>query len=185
MDFYRVEKEIISQLKSSGLIEKFQVDSVFETPNLNRIIELFKNPTKIKVNKFGIYIDSEGNDIKKEYIPDMRVTISEKGEWLSDYLPEVNFDIEQSGVLMKAEEAEALYIAMQIAQFYKEDVFINEIKSISKNYNYKDMIPLPGYRNHRTLINDWIAEFPSNNMKILISACRFKISDRKKNQINS
>ena len=131
MDFYRVEKEIISQLKSSGLIEKFQVDSVFETPNLNRIIELFKNPTKIKVNKFGIYIDSEGNDIKKEYIPDMRVTISEKGEWLSDYLPEVNFDIEQSGVLMKAEEAEALYIAMQIAQFYKEDVFINEIKSIS------------------------------------------------------
>lgn len=100
-------------------------------------------------------------------------------------MPLPGFDLDQSGNVRKADEAEALYIAMQIAQFYKEDVFINKIKSISKNYNYKDMIPLPGYRNYRTLINDWIAEFPSNNMKILISACRFKINDRKKNQINS
>jgi hypothetical protein len=36
-------------------------------------------------------------------------SVSEKGEWLSDKIPYVDFDIDQNGNVRKAEEAEALF----------------------------------------------------------------------------
>lgn len=87
MEFDDVEEEIIAKLRDSGLIEKFQVYNILETPNLNVIIELFKKPTKIKADKFGIYIlqDDVNKNAKyksdeRVYIPEMLTTISNKGE---------------------------------------------------------------------------------------------------------
>lgn len=125
------------------------------------------------------YYKEEGGE--KIYCPEVIVGITPEGEWLSNILPLPGFDLDQSGNVKKADEAEALYICMQIAQFYKEDIFIKEIKELSNNYNFKDMVPYSGYKTFRMTLNGWMSEFPSNNMKILISACRFRISERKKN----
>lgn len=53
------------------------------------------------------------------YCPEILTSISEKGEWLSDKLPIINFDIDQNGNVRRADEAEALYCCICVAHILK------------------------------------------------------------------
>lgn len=181
MDFQEAEKEVIKQLKASGLIERFQVDSAFETPNLDKIIELFKKPTKINADKFGLYIVNESDKSGKEYIPEMLVTISQKGEGLSDVLPDINFDVEQSGLIKNAEEAEAIYITTIVAHILQDSIFREDLMYVANNYNFRNMSPNDSIKGKTfvNLLNEWKNE-NSIIINIIISACKYRISSFKK-----
>lgn len=62
---------------------------------------MFKNPVEIDTVSYGLdFIDEDGD---KNYYPEMFRTISEKGEWFSYKIPNVDFGIDQSGNVLKSE----------------------------------------------------------------------------------
>lgn len=176
--FEEFESRIISKLESNGLIEKFSSVEVKPSPNLNLIIKLFERPSKILMDDQGIYYKDENGD--KVYCPEMHVSISEKGEWLSDQIPNVEFDIDQSGNVRKADESEALFCLINISRILKEQVFKEELKEVSKKYDFKNMKSIKdGDKTFRDLLNEW-QEMQSVIINIIVSACKYRISDYKK-----
>lgn len=179
MDIYNnLEKEIIEKLKQSGLIERFSSNEVEQTADLQLIISLFKEPVEIYCDDFGLYYFSEKGD--KVYCPTMKASISEKGEWISDKIPNINFDIEKNGNVRKADESEALFCAITIGNILQDDNFKNEVLDIAKNYDFENMKPISDNGcTFRQLITEW-QSLQSVIINILISACKYKIFDFKK-----
>lgn len=172
------EKEIIEKLKASGLIEKFSVFEFNQTPDLERIIKMFEEPSVIDFDDNGIfYIDEDG---EKAYCPQMYSSISDKGEWLSDNLPTIDFDINQNGNVRKADEAEALYCVIVVSQILKENDFKNEVIDLSRKYDFNDLkeITSDGL-SFRKLLTEWL-DLQSEIINIIVSACKYKISNFKK-----
>ena len=91
----------INKLKNSVLMKRFSSTEVQQTPYLQLIIKLFKNPVKIYADDYGLYFIDEDGD--KNYYSEMFFTISEKGEWFSEKIPNVDFEINQSGNVLKDE----------------------------------------------------------------------------------
>ena len=77
----KFEKEIIDKLKESGLIEKFSINEIEQTPDIILINKLFTHPQGIFSDSNGLYyVDQNG---VKNYCPHMHVSISKSGDWLS------------------------------------------------------------------------------------------------------
>lgn len=179
MDEYsKFENEIITKLQGSGLIRRFSFSEVKQNPDIKIINDLFCFPIEIEVDDEGIfYFDASGDKI---YCPSMAFSITDSGEWLSDKIPPVPFDIEQSGNVRKADEAEALFCLIVVALILKEVDFINEVKDIAKNYDFTNMKHMEDASiSFRGLINSW-QDLQSVVINIIISACKFKISFYKK-----
>jgi hypothetical protein len=133
-DYIKFENEILEKLKTSGLIKRFSFSEVLPNPNLAAIKKIFENPVLIDCDDEGIfYIDENGDKI---YCPSMAFSLSESGEWLSDLLPPITFDIEQSGNVRKADEAEALLCVCFISLILKEDLFREEVLTIAREYDF-------------------------------------------------
>ena len=99
--FYEFKTEIINKLKNNGLIKRFSSTEVKQILDIQLIIKLFKNPVEIYTDDYGLdFIDEDGD---KNYYPEMFLTISEKCEWFSYKVPNVDFDIDQSGNVLKSE----------------------------------------------------------------------------------
>lgn len=179
MDVYsNLENDILIKLKESGLIDRFLSTDFEETPNLILINKLFTEPVEIFHDEGGIFYYDENGD--KLYCPIMKTSVSEQGEWISDKIPSVNFDIEQGGNVRKADEAEALFCCIVVSQILKEDIFKNEVLEIAKTYDFENMINMNDESiTFRSLLNDW-QNLQSVIINILISACRYKIFDFKK-----
>jgi hypothetical protein len=179
MDEYSIfENDIINKLETSGLIERFSSTEIKPNPDIKIINELFEYPCKIDSDIFGIFYINEDND--KVYCPKMDFSISDSGEWLSDRLPPVPFDVEQSGNVRKSDEAEALYCAIVIAHILKEPIFKEEIRKMAKTYDFTNMKNnIDQEQTFRGLINDWQSQ-QSVIINIIISACKFRISYFKK-----
>lgn len=64
----------------------------------------------------------------------MNTSISEKGEWLSDKLIPIDFDIDQSGNVRKTDKAEAFYCCICVSKILKEDEFRKEVNEVTSNY---------------------------------------------------
>lgn len=177
--FSQLENEIIEKLKLSGLISRFSVNEIQETVNLQVILKLFKEPVEIYCDDFGVYYMNEEGD--KTYCPEMKTSISDKGEWLSDKIPNINFDIDQSGNVRKADEAEALFCAIVVANVLREDSFKDELLMIAKQYDFENMKNIEGDESQtlRSLLNDW-QNLQSIIINIIISACKYRIFDFKK-----
>jgi hypothetical protein len=176
MDYSKIESEIIKAIKESDLIKYFQLDNnVFERPSVAIIKELFVKPVPIDYDRKGIFYLDKGEKI---YIPEMAATISLKGEWLSDYLPDINFDIEQSGNVRAAQEAESMYTVSVIANILKDDLYKQEVNEVASSYDFIYMKPLRDTKSFSSLLNEWRSE--GVTVGIIISACKFKISNTKK-----
>lgn len=176
--FTNLEEFIINKLKESNLIERFSFNEIQQTPDLELILKLFNEPVEIFHDREGLYFQSENGD--KIYCPKMLTSISEKGEWISDKLPNVCFDIEQSGNVRKADEAEALFCLINVSMILKEDSFKEEVRNFASSYDFNNMKPISDEeKTFRNLLNDW-QELQSSIINILISACKYRLSDFKK-----
>jgi hypothetical protein len=177
-DYIKFENEILEKLKTSGLIKRFSFSEVLPNPNLAAIKKIFENPVLIDCDDEGIfYIDENGDKI---YCPSMAFSLSESGEWLSDLLPPITFDIEQSGNVRKADEAEALLCVCFISLILKEDLFREEVLTIAREYDFSEMKPNnSSLGTFRELLNSW-QDLQSVVINIIVSATKFKISFFKK-----
>lgn len=178
LNFQEFEERIIKALRNSGLIEKFSLQEYQRTAELAHIIEIFEIPSKISFDEDGLYYFDEDGD--KIYCPKMNSSISDRGIWLSQKLPEVGFDIDQNGNIRKADEAEALYCCIMVAHILDENEFKQELKNIAKDYDFKEMKSNTEKGIcFRELLNDW-QSLQSVTLNVIVSASKFKISDNKK-----
>lgn len=177
--FKEFEDNIIKKLKEEKLIAKFFIYEFSESLDSKFLIKAFENSSKISHDERGVYIFND-NEEKVYCPPEISTSIDSEGSWLSDYLPEINFDIEQSGNVRKADEVEALYCCINISHIINEDVFKNEVKNLSSKYDFENMDTTDRSGNFRSLINSW-QSLQSTIINIIISACKYKISYKKKN----
>jgi hypothetical protein len=177
-EYSKFEDEIIERLKQSNLIKRFSFSDVKPNPDIKIINNLFTFPVNIEADDFGIYYFDENKD--KIYCPSMSFSLTESGDWLSDKIPPVPFDIEQSGNVRKADEAEALFCSIIICLILKEDEFKKELMEIASKYDFQEMKPNSNESlNFRELLNQW-QDLQSVVINIIVSACKFKISFYKK-----
>ena len=170
-NFYEFENTIINKLKDSDLIERFSFTEIKETPNLSLIIKMFEEPSEIEIDGDELFFFDENGD--KVFCPDMYVSISDKGNWLSDKIPLIDFDIDQSGNIRKASEAEALFCLVVVGQV------LDEVKEVAKGYDFNAMKPInENGKTFKDLLNEWLS-LQSIIINILVSACKYKISDYK------
>lgn len=177
-DASKIEKLIIEKLQSSGLIERFSLNEFSVTPNINILIELMNKPQVIYSDECGIFYNDENGE--KVYCPEFRVSIEEKGEWISDHLPSPGFDIYQNGNVRKAKEAEALYCTIIIANTMKGDLFKEELSGVFASYDFENMLPHDDSgKTFQEVLNSWVS-YNSIIVNILISASKYRMSDTKK-----
>lgn len=177
LNFIEFEERIINSLRDSKLIDRFSVSEYTQTVDQEVLLKYFREPKLIYFDDQGLYFDDDGT---KVYCPTMKTSISEKGEWLSNKLPAIEFDIDQSGNVRKADEAEAMYVCTQIVHILNDDLFEDEFRKVIKEYNFEQMIgrsdPELTFRN---LLKDW-QSLQSVIINIIVSASKFKISYAKK-----
>lgn len=174
-----IERLIIEKLKGSGLIDKFSLDEFTVTPNIELLMDLMNRPSEIFSDDYGIfYIDDQG---EQKYCPEFHTTVTEQGEWISQLLPNAEFDIFQNGNVRKAREAESLYCVIIVANVLKGDIYRDKFLEVCNGYDYNNMLPNP--ETNKTF-KALLAEFVSWNsaaIKILVSASKYKLADTKKN----
>lgn len=98
---------------------------------------------------------------------------------MSNYLPAISFDIDQSGDVRKAEEACALYTTMIVAHVLEEDIYRDEVNVIAKTYDFKEMKSKSSVASFSNLLDSWKNE-NSVIINIIVSACNYKLSASKK-----
>jgi arsenate reductase-like glutaredoxin family protein len=99
---------------------------------------------------------------------------------LSQKLPTIAFDIDQSGNVRKADEAEAMYISIQVAHILKEKSFKEELQRIAKEYDFGNIKSLANDQiGFRELLKDW-QSMESVIINLIVSAAKFRISAEKK-----
>lgn len=176
-DINKISDSIISKISNSGIIERVGEITIKDQPNKSILNKMFDEPQSIALDDGGLFIFHDGDKI---YCPEIKVTISEKGEWLSDFLPEVAFDIDQSGNVRKAEEAEAIYCVIAISAILNDDSFKNDVQEIINNYDFGNMKSIDlDSKSFSNLLSEWQG-YQSVILNILVSACRYKLSDYKK-----
>lgn len=177
-NYYDFEKRIIDALKKSKLFERFPKTPMLQTPSLDVIIKAFEVPSEICADDQGLYFYDENN--VKTYCPEMYTSISEQGEWLSDKIPFIDFDIDQNGNVRKAEEAEALFCSVVVANCLQDETFKREVVDVAKQYDFVGMMPnSEGGSSFKELLNEW-QSLQSVIINILISAAKYRIQDVKK-----
>lgn len=178
LKFKEFEDRLVTCLRESGLIENFSVSEITKTPDLALIIELFETASNIDFDEVGLFYFDDNGD--KQYCPEMKTSISDRGQWLSNRLPQIGFDIDQNGNVRKADEAEALYITIQVAHILKEKTFKDQLHNVAKQYDFDNMRSLTddGY-GFRDLLKEW-QSFQSVIINVIVSSAKFKISAEKK-----
>lgn len=177
MNYIEISNEIINSLKNSDLIERINNVEIKDPPNKEIIAKMYDTPSKIYLDDGGLYFFDNGD---KTYCPEVRVTISEKGEWISDQLPNVGFDIDQNGNLRKSQEAESLYCLLVISSVLKDRSFSDDLERVISDYDFSQMRPNnDSNKDLITLLSEWQG-LQSIVINILVSACRYKILDYKK-----
>jgi len=146
------------------------MNEIGKTPDISFIIQIFENPSKLDFDSDGLFFFNDDGD--KIYCPEILTSISEKGEWLSDKLPSIGFDIDQNGNVRKASEAEALYCCTIVSHIIKEESFKNDLNTVANSYNFHDMKPLDiNFKSFRDLLIEW-QSLQSVIINIIISASK-------------
>lgn len=82
------------------MIDNFSLNEIGMNPDISFIIKTFEFPSKLGFDDKGLFYFDDAGD--KFYCPEIRTSISDKGDWLSDKLPPIGFDIDQNGNVRKA-----------------------------------------------------------------------------------
>lgn len=171
------ERKMLEKLEASKIIEHVYIGDALPDADINTLISLTKKPLKMKVTSAGlVYTDEDNQEI---LCPDYGMNISADGMWLSDKIPNVNFDIEQNGNLRRAEEAQSAYCCVIVSLVLGDEGMTKELHDLIKNYNFNEMSPRSGGILFKSLLEDW-QSLQSVSINIAISAAKFKISNLKK-----
>lgn len=178
-EFNSFEDSIIEKLKKEDLIERFIKTEHKVSPNIQIINDAFEYPSILLVDDQGLYFFNENND--KVYPPELFTSIDEKGIWLSEKLPDITFDIDQGGNVRMSDEAEALYCLICVSNILKNsEIFKEDVRHVASNYSFTNMSSFENGKSFRSLLLSWL-DMQSVTINIIVSACKFRISDKKKN----
>lgn len=167
-------EEIISKLKDEGLISYFDLNSAKTDPSQQVLTSLLDEVKLIHLDDGElVYTDESGDAIK---CPHVDTSVSDCGWWLSSKIPSPNFDIQQSGNIRKAEEAEAAYICAIITAILNDAVFAKEFKDLMKEYDFKIM---SGDNTFAELLSSW-QDLQSTTINVIVSAAKYSITNQKK-----
>lgn len=171
------ESKMLTLLKDSKIVKNIMMSDVLDDFDSEVLLRLLKYPLKIEATEFGIVAKVEGGDDIQ--CPNFSISVSDNGKWLSDVLPPCPFDIEQGGNLRKAEETESAYYCAIVCLVLKDNVFLDEINTTIKNYNFSEMDAYPDHLNFKDLLGSWL-DLQSYLINISVSAAKYRISDLKK-----
>lgn len=171
-----LEERMIKALRDSNLIEHFMMDSILDECDEAAIRNLLKKPHTISCDRSGIYF-MDGDD--RVECPNFAINISANGEWLSSKLPDVPFDVEQSGNIRKSIESESAYCCCIVALVLNDPSFFDELDEVIKGYDFHVMNSKGDAKNFKDLLTTW-QDLQSNIIGVCISAAKYKISSLKK-----
>jgi len=178
MNIESLEKKIIEKLKEKGVFKRFSLNDVHPSPsreNLDRIFN-FSLPIEVDGDEL-VAITETGERIR---CPNLSTSISETGDWLSDYLPFFEVDIDQGGNVRKADEIEAMICVYVIKNIFKDDEIQEEVEELILNYDFKELrTNSSGSKTFRSFLVD-LQDLQSFQINSIISACKYKIFDQKK-----
>jgi hypothetical protein len=171
------EKRMLDALESANYLTYNFSREIFGDLTKEEINKLSTSCMQVEVFDDGIkFINEDGDTI---ICPDYEVSISNDGEWLSNYLPVPSFDLDQAGNLRKANEAESAYCAIMVTAVLKDEVFKNELENVVKNYDFEAMKATNGENDFSTLLKEWL-DLQSRAINVIVSAAKYRIADRKK-----
>jgi hypothetical protein len=178
MNIETLEKKIIDKLKEKGVFERFSLNDVHPSPSRENLDKIFNFSLPIEIDGDDLVAISEtGERIK---CPNMSTSISDTGEWLSDYLPFFEVDIDQGGNVRKADEIEAIICVFVIKNIFNDEGIKKEIEELVKNYNFNELKTNSNTgENFRSLLVS-LQDLQSFQINSIISACKYKIFDQKK-----
>jgi len=135
------EKEMIRKLKDSNVVKYVRMDEILSDFNSESIRNMLSHTYKFEFdNKNNLcYIDESGEVNKCPYYG---TSVSLDGEWLSQLLPSVSYDVDQGGNLRKAEEAECAYCAAMICLVLNNEDYSNELEDVITKYDFVKIAPL-------------------------------------------
>jgi hypothetical protein len=166
--------EIMERLKSENLIRYFDLDSSRSDISASQLLSLLDEIKNIEIRDGELcYIDDDGQLFN---CPHVETAVTDCGWWLSDKIPAPNFDIEQSGNLRKAQEAECAYICTIVASILNDKMFNEELEDVIKAFDFNTMT---GGNTFSDLLNDWL-NLQSVIINIIVSAAKYSISSQKK-----
>lgn len=173
----KFEERLLEKLISSNYVEHVMMEDVLDPISKAILIEAISKPFKIEIEDEGLIFLNEAEE--RITCPNFGSSISADGQWLSEKLPFIPFDIEQAGNLRKAEEAESAYFCAMIVIVLKDSIFKDEFLDVVNNYDYQGMKPLGKSSSFKQLLTEW-QDLQSKIISVVISASKFKISSLKK-----
>lgn len=175
--YTNVEKYMLDAIKNSNYIEHVMMSDFLDECSRDQILDMINSPKPFKITDEGlVYTNSDGIDVK---CPDYNLNTTADGIWLSEKIMPVTFDIEQSGNLRKASEAQAAYCLSTIYCVLGDDAIKLEIEEIINNYDYSNMSPFNGFMSFTQLLEVYQG-LQSIAINICIAASKYKIADIKK-----
>lgn len=174
-----LEERMIEALRDSKLVRYILMDAVLDECDESAIRSLTKVAHTISYDNEGIFFETEKGE--RVECPNFATNISENGIWLSSQLPDIPFDIEQSGNVRKSSEAEAAYICVIVSLVLNKGEFNQELDELIKNYDFKEMDGKEGEgkKNFGDLLAEW-QSLQSTVINVCVSAAKYRISDFKK-----
>lgn len=171
------EEYMFKILEESKFIDHVMIGDVLDDVTTATIDKLLSEPCSVKIGDYGlVFVSKDGEEIE---CPNYGLNVSADGKWLSDKIPDLNFDIDQGGNVRKAAEAQSAYCCAIVVLVLKDSYFTNQLRDVLLNYNFDKMSGGETSMSFQDLLSEW-QSLQSTTINIAVSAAKFKITDLKK-----
>jgi hypothetical protein len=172
---------IISEMGRDEEFEYFNAKEVTKAATQSELIDLCNKPKNISYKDGELHIVIEKDGVKEEVrLEEFDLGVEHCGKWLSEAIMQPPFDINQDGNVRKSGETESAFICCVIVAILDDKYFRSELTDVLENYDYTKMAPMEltgsGFK---SLLQEWL-KLNSFIINVIVSACRKKISDQKK-----
>lgn len=173
-----LESIMFDALKNSNSIAYSLPQQIFGSISKDTIFYLTNSLNEVELLDDGFKaINENGDDI---ICPNYGVSISNDGRWLSDFIPDPNFDTDMAGNIRKSVEAESAYSCALICGIIKDEYFKKEFEDTCLKYDFDNMKSYNSDgKNFEDLLNEWL-DLQSFQINVIVSASKYKIAARKK-----
>jgi hypothetical protein len=173
--------DIVSKLaEDKDLLKYFNANIEGDQASITLLTELAEKSLTIEI--FEGYLHAKGDDDTRIKCPFVDTNVSESGFWLSDLIPLPSFDIEQNGNVRKSTECIAAYKCAIIAGIMQGE-FKTGFFDVVNDYDFSKMdgkdVEGSESLNFKNLLEDW-SQFQSTHVSIIISAAKYKLSEKKR-----
>ena len=121
-------------LHKSGQLKYVMIDDILDEFDKDVLLKMTEVSSKITFNDDGLSFKDENGDVRM--CPNSGTSISHDGEWLSERLPDISFDINQDGNLRKSEEAQSAYCLAMVNMVLSNEQFTSEFENGINSYDF-------------------------------------------------